>query len=454
MKNPLSSRTSITKKTQGFEVNFDGLVGPTHHYAGLGVGNIASQKNRALPANPKLAALQGLEKMNYLASMGIKQAVLPPLYKPDLQWLRDLGFTGSDKQVVSQVAGENRSLLSASYSASSMWTANAATVTPSIDTLNKKVHITPANLSSQMHRSMEAIHTRALLKQVFPEPFFIHHNPLPAGPDFSDEGAANHIRLATTHFGKGLNIFVYGKGSEKLPNEKKYEPRQTLEASKAIARLHQLSPEATVFAQQKQTAIDAGVFHNDVISVGNENFFFCHEMAFENQSQVLDEIREKFSRQGNGGLKILEVKEKVISLKDAVSSYLFNSQIITKPNGDFLFLAAEECQKNPKTQKYLSQLIQKDLGIKEIVYLNLKQSMRNGGGPACLRLRVILTPDEWLRVQESVKWTDKLYRTLKKYIEKNYRERLVISQLADPKFMQEIFKINNQLSDILDLKPY
>ena len=49
------------------EFNFDGLVGPSHNYAGLSFGNVASFSNVKSASNPKQAALQGLAKMRALA---------------------------------------------------------------------------------------------------------------------------------------------------------------------------------------------------------------------------------------------------------------------------------------------------------------------------------------------------------------------------------------------------
>ena len=59
-----------------FEANFDGLVGPTHNYAGLSVGNVASLNNAKNTSNPKQAAKQGLAKMKALADLGMVQGVL------------------------------------------------------------------------------------------------------------------------------------------------------------------------------------------------------------------------------------------------------------------------------------------------------------------------------------------------------------------------------------------
>ena len=86
------------------EVNFDGLVGLTHHYAGLSFGNEASTKHRFQVSNPRLAAKQGLLKMKALADAGFPQAVIPPHERPYIPVLRQLGFTGRDEQILENVA--------------------------------------------------------------------------------------------------------------------------------------------------------------------------------------------------------------------------------------------------------------------------------------------------------------------------------------------------------------
>src|SRR5207248_5247403 len=115
-------------KPTAFEINFDGLVGPTHNYAGLSYGNVASMKNKASISSPKQAALQGLEKMRLLEGLGVKQAVLPPHERPQLATLRALGFRGSDGDVLRGAQREDAALLAAVCSSSNMWAANAATV--------------------------------------------------------------------------------------------------------------------------------------------------------------------------------------------------------------------------------------------------------------------------------------------------------------------------------------
>ncbi len=258
------------------EVNFDGLVGPTHNYAGLAYGNPAAMEHALSGSNPKAAVLQGLEKMKLLMDLGLVQGVLPPQERPDVGALRRLGFRGSDSEIIQAAGRESPSLLASVYSASSMWAANAATIAPSADTRDGRVHFTPANLVSQFHRSIETDFTATLFKRIFQDKTaFVHHSTLPRSLHFSDEGAANHSRLCSSYSGKGLQVFAYGRTafdfSDSLP--KIFPGRQSLEASEAIARLHLLDPRATVFIKQNPDAIDGGVFHNDVISVGNQNLF-------------------------------------------------------------------------------------------------------------------------------------------------------------------------------------
>ena len=271
------------------EVNFDGLIGPTHNYAGLSRGNLASQQHRMMVSNPQEAALQGLAKMKFLADLGLKQAVLPPQERPDLQTLRRLGFSGTDGQILDRARREAPMLLAACSSASAMWTANAATVSPGADTADRRVHFTPANLVSQFHRSLEPPTTGAVLRAIFPdEAKFAHHGPLPAAPQLGDEGAANHTRLCAAHGQGGIELFVFGRSgfdsAEQGP--RRFPARQTREASEAIARLHQLDPARTVFIRQNPAAIDAGAFHNDVVAVANENVLLYHADAFADPARV------------------------------------------------------------------------------------------------------------------------------------------------------------------------
>lgn len=432
-----------------YEVNFDGLVGPTHNYAGLSYGNVASDLNEGLASSPKEAALQGLMKMKALADLGLKQAVLPPHARPAFRELRGLGFTGTDADVLKTAFQHSPALLATFMSASPMWTANAATVSPSADTADGRLHLTPANLVAMPHRSIEASQTWATLKAIFAdESRFVCHEPLPSHTHFGDEGAANHTRFAGSYGARGVEFFVYGKEAyaQEGLSPMKFPARQTLEASLAITRSHGLSQEKTVFAQQNPDAIDAGVFHNDVIAVGNLDTLFCHENAFANRDETLAALRNAL----DGELKVVEVAASDVPLQDCVSSYLFNSQLVSLPGQSGMALIAPgECQSNKVVADYLEGLCEPGSPIESVHFFDLKQSMRNGGGPACLRLRVVLTEEEIAALSATVMFSDDLYAALKRWVEKHYRDRLTSEDLCDPQLAQESYTALDELTSIL-----
>ncbi|HET8790515.1 MAG TPA: N-succinylarginine dihydrolase [Modicisalibacter sp.] len=441
------------------EVNFDGLVGPTHNYAGLAHGNVASMRHGGLDSNPREGALQGLAKMKALKDAGYAQGVLPPQQRPDLGALRELGFSGSNAQVLERAAREAPQLLRAVCSASSMWTANAATVTPSLDAADGRTHFTPANLQSSFHRFLEPQTTGRVLAAIFrDESRFAHHPALPATPAFSDEGAANHTRLCGEHNDPGVHLYVYGRqafaGSDASREPKRFPARQTLEASQAIARQHGLTETQTVFAQQHPDAIDAGVFHNDVIAVGNGPVLLYHEMAFLDEQKTLDELRAKMAEP----LIPVRVPIDAVSLDDAVTSYLFNSQLLSNPDGSMTLVVPGECQENEAVWRTIQDLLLAGHNpIGEVVVKDVKQSMRNGGGPACLRLRVVLSEAERAGLSGRVLLDDELYGELTGWVEKHYRDRLSPADLADPQLAEETLAALDELTRILkvgDVYPF
>jgi len=437
---------------QAFEANFDGLVGPTHNYAGLSFGNVASQNNDKSVANPKAAAKQGLRKMKQLAELGFHQGVLPPLERPSLKLLRELGFTGTDASVIERAAREAPELLAAASSASAMWTANAATVSPSADTADQRVHFTPANLASKLHRAIEHGETRRSLSAIFADEarFKIHH-ALPGTPALGDEGAANHTRFCSEYGAKGVEFFVYGRSEYgQGPQPQRFPARQTLEASRAVARLHGLSDDATVFAQQLPDVIDAGVFHNDVIAVGNRTTLFCHQRAFLDQPKVYDELRAKLDAHG-AAFTAIEVPEDEVSVEDAVSSYLFNSQLLTRTDGRQVLVVPQECRENVRVAAYLDSLGRRASPIDDVLVFDLRESMKNGGGPACLRLRVVLNDAERAAVNPAAWMNDRLFARLDAWIDTHYRDRLAPDDLADPKLLDESRAALDELTTILSL---
>ncbi|KXS52921.1 MAG: succinylarginine dihydrolase [Marinobacter sp. T13-3] len=432
------------------EANFDGLVGPTHNYAGLSWGNIASKANVNAASNPKEAALQGLAKMKRLADRGYVQGVLPPHERPHIPSLRRLGFEGSDRQVLEEAASTAPAILAAVSSASAMWTANAATVSASADTADHRVHFTPANLCAKFHRSIEHPITARALKAIFTdESCFAHHPALPSVAHFGDEGAANHTRLSRGHGEPGVELFVYGKSAfnAEAPAPARYPARQTLEASQAVARLHGLTDRHAVFAQQNPAAIDAGVFHNDVIAVGNGNVLFYHEQAFMEEERVLADIQNRLP---GAKLEAVRVTSEEVPLQDAVASYLFNSQLLNTPDG-MLLAVPGECREIESVSRYLDDLLRQDSPITSVEVFDVKQSMRNGGGPACLRLRVPLTDEELKAMNRGVILTDALYERLVTWVEAHYRDELTQEDLADPMLLDDNRKALDELTGILGL---
>ncbi|HWL07624.1 MAG TPA: N-succinylarginine dihydrolase, partial [Planctomicrobium sp.] len=277
---------------------------------------------------------------------------------------------------------------------------------------------------------------------------FVVHDPLPRDRHLADEGAANHTRLCLSHGQSGIEIFVYGRDTKSphSPAPKNYVARQTLQACERIATEHRLPSTRRLFIQQNPEAIDAGVFHNDVIAVGNENVLLCHEMAFLNQKESLQKIRAAMT-----GEVLIEVKQSELSLKEAVRTYLFNSQLLTVRPGEMLLLCPIECETHPQARAVLDRILAEENPIKEVRFIDVRQSMKNGGGPACLRLRVVLTEQELSRLSGNVLLTPELHQQLSDWVCKHYRESLTSSDLADSQLIHEVQTALTELYVLLQL---
>ena len=352
------------------EINFDGIVGPSHNYAGLSFGNLASTRNAGEVSQPRAAALQGIDKMRANLALGLTQGILLPHPRPNHAWLAELG-TSIDEA--------DTELAANAMSASAMWAANAATVSPSPDCRDGRCHLTVANLRTMPHRSHEWPATLAQLKVAFRDPAFVVHGPVP--PAFGDEGAANHMRLSSGHREPGVEVFVYGVSGGAFP------ARQHLEASKAIVRLHGLDPGQVIFAEQSELAIAAGAFHNDVVAVANERVLFAHEQAFADKGPLLSALESRVP-----GFDYVEVAAADVPLADAVRSYLFNAQLVTPPGGEPTLIVPLEARETPAVWRWLEQHVAGNGPIRKVEVVDVRQSMANGGGPACLRLRVVADP--------------------------------------------------------------
>lgn len=426
------------------ELQFDGLVGPTHHYAGLSPGNLASQAHAGEASNPRAAALEGLTKMRRVRELGVAQAVLPPQPRPSLALLRRLGFVGTDEAVLSRALTEAPDLLHAASSASSMWAANAATVVPAADAADGKTHFVPANLVSLLHRSIEAESTARVLGRIFADAErFVVHAALPATDSLSDEGAANHTRLFTS--AGAQHLFGWGKRSG-VTTTHRFPARQSFSASAAVARACQLAGTAHLLWQQAPKGIDAGAFHTDVLAVGNGNLLLLHEHAFVEHSALLTELRARLGDE----FRAVVATEHELPLSDAVAAYPFNSQLLSLPTGQMQLVAPLEAQRNMPARGFLER-VAAECGLAGIDYLDVNGSMKNGGGPACLRLRVPLSEAEIGRLGGSVLFDERCEQKLEAIIQRRYRERLTLQDVADPQLVDEARTALDEITQVLAL---
>jgi succinylarginine dihydrolase len=409
------------------EINFDGIVGPSHNYAGLSLGNLASTRSAGKVSEPRAAALQGVDKMRANLALGLTQGIFPPHPRPDRAWLADLGTT---------IEAADPALAANAMSASAMWAANAATVSPAPDTADGRTHLTVANLRTMPHRSHEWPATLAQLRLAFADSAqFEVHGPIP--PAFGDEGAANHMRLAPSHGEPGVEVFVYGVSRGAFP------ARQHVEASKAIARRHRLDPERAIFVAQSEEAIAAGAFHNDVVAVANERVLFAHEKAFADRDALIADCERRIP-----GFEFVEVKDADVPLVEAIRSYLFNAQLVTLPSGEMILVVPTEAQETRSVWSWIERHISGNGPIRRVEVVDVRQSMANGGGPACLRLRVVADPatiDPRFLVDEA-----RLDR-IADVVRRAWPEQIHSDDLKDPALIRQIEAARVALLGALDL---
>ena len=408
------------------EINFDGIVGPSHNYAGLSLGNLASTRHAGDVSQPRAAALQGVDKMRANLALGLSQGIFLPQPRPDRAWLAELGAT---------IEEADPALAANGMSASSMWAANAATVSPAPDTADGRCHLTVANLKTMPHRSHEWPATLAQLRLAFADDDFSLHGPIP--PAFGDEGAANHMRLAAAHGESGVEIFVYGVSGGAFP------ARQHIEASKAIARLHQLDPAQVIVAQQSEDAIAAGAFHNDVVAVANERVLFAHEQAFADKQALIAALEAKVP-----GFEYVEVPAAEVPLADAVRSYLFNAQLVTPPDGEPTLIVPNEARETQSVWTWIEKHVAGNGPIRRVEVVDVRQSMANGGGPACLRLRVVADPTN---VDPRFMVDNLKLDQVAEVIRRHWPEQIHHADLQQPGLIADIERARAALLEGLDL---
>ncbi|MEM8732572.1 MAG: N-succinylarginine dihydrolase [Planctomycetota bacterium] len=453
------------------EANIDALVGPTHHFGGMGVGNVASHASASQPSHPKQAALEGLSKAEMVAKLGVPQFIwLPPL-RPEASFFSRLGFgrAGADKQEVAgaelhAALAEERRVLSAAFSSAFMWAANAGTFTPDVDSSDARHHFTPANLISSWHRAFEAPERQLQAESLFGRlPSAVVHDPLPPIVPLRDEGAANHMRLSTQDGMSAIHVFVHGSSVESEAKAQ-FFPRHTDAASRALARLHALPQEDVFFFQQSAEAISAGVFHNDVIATSHRNLLIYHETAFAESSLKEDWARmlERFSEKTGESLHAIRVSAADFSLEEAVGSYFFNSQILT-PQSDaaglpgssgilpMQIVCPEQCRQSPAVKNFIDRLIADPSNpIQQAHFVSLMESMANGGGPACLRLRMQLSLEEIHGlsvggVQGLLRATDENLDRVRTVVDSCYPDRVVMEDLTSCDLVESVHRAHHEL---------
>ncbi len=418
------------------DLQIDRLVGPTHHFGGLGVGNIASQDHAGQVSNPKAAAVQGLDKMKLVASLGAPQMILPPQPRPDTDFLRRLGFDGSDIDILSQACEHGFALMSASISSSAMWVANAATVSAGVDNRYGYAALTVANLHASLHRSIEPGRTFDELRKCLP-PTSVVFEYLPGGSAMRDEGAANYMRLGTDHNDPGIHLFVYGDGQ---PAPIHRWPRQTRSACEAIARQHSIDPEDTFYLKQHPHAIDAGAFHNDVVAASHHDLLIHHELAFHDCESALHQMSQRYQQRRRRPLRHVIVTSEMLSLDEAVSTYLFNSQIVSHRDSSKrpVIICPSQVQQNVRARELIDRWCGREHVFSQVHFVDLSQSMAGGGGPACLRLRVPMTPREIDQIPRSVLWSDSLDSRLRQVIQESYPSEFRPRNLLDASVLKSV----------------
>src|SRR5262249_54124149 len=150
------------------------------------------------------------------------------------------------------------------------------------------------------------------------------------------------------------------------------------------------------------------------------------------------------------GLRLVVASNEELPVPDAVGAYPFNSQVLTGRDGRKLIVAPEESRESPTARRFLERVVAEG-HVAGGHYLDVRQSMNNGGGPACLRQRIVLTDDERAAIRANVFLTDTLADALEAWIERHYRDRLAPADLADPSLWRQGLTALDELTQLLRL---
>jgi succinylarginine dihydrolase len=137
-----------------------------------------------------------------------------------------------------------------------------------------------------------------------------------------------------------------------------------------------------------------------------------------------------------------------VPIGDAIRSYLFNSQLVTPPDGAMTLVAPTECRETPSVAAWIERHLASNGAIRRVNFVDVRQSMANGGGPACLRLRVACDPaevDTRFLVDEA-----KLDR-LAGLVAARWPEEIVSSEIQSAALIADIERARLSLLDLLGL---
>ena len=252
--------------------------------------------------------------------------------------------------------------------------------------------------------------------------------------------------MSAQHLKPGFQIFVFGSTAFDAHHD--IIARQAEEISQAVSTQHQLDPDRVLFLKQNEQAINSGSFHNDIVSLANEEVFIFHQEAFADRvelERVLHHMKDHVK-----GFHPIEILSEDISLDDLVSSYLLNSQLITVKNNEMMMLLPEEVQNHPNCMRWLDE-IKSSSPVKHIEFVDIRQSMMNGGGPACLRFKTVVNNDEFDKINKKFLLSPKKLMDLRALVSKHYRDQLNPEDLLDIKLMQESYTFLDELTQLLDL---
>jgi succinylarginine dihydrolase len=135
-----------------------------------------------------------------------------------------------------------------------------------------------------------------------------------------------------------------------------------------------------------------------------------------------------------------------------VRTYLFNSQLLEREGGRFALVLPIESREDPAVASTIDRIVSASTNpIGEAHYLDVRESMRNGGGPACLRLRVPLEAAELAAVNPGSRYSPARHATLEDWVRRRYREDLGAGDLADPQLLVESRDALDELTRILGI---